>query len=166
MVHNTILFQLYGVIIWTFWGPKERTCERVTAHHTNLPTRVFYEAVKSNLGHSGHPRCSSDCVRDHLKFQKYHQLTSRERVVVLLVLVLTFVESCQVLEWGPVTAPVTCICGVSVSVYCQCCGVEVMQRRRDSVSGLICYLSLLHPVLSLSILMSLCKHVYPSLTQL
>lgn len=73
MVHNTIPFQLHGVIIRTFWCPKERTCERVEAQHPNVPTQGSYGAVESRLAHviilGAHLT-----VRDHLKFKKYHQL--------------------------------------------------------------------------------------------
>ena len=52
---------------------------------------------------------------------------------------------------GPVTAAVTCVFGMSVSVcVVSVVVVEVMQRRRDSVDGLICCLSVLHPVCSVA----------------
>lgn len=96
------------------------------------------------------------CVHD-LYTQSFRNitdwLTSHEWVLVFLLLSLTFVGSRQ--GFGVGTCDSCChlrLRYVSQRLCCQCCCVEVMQRRRDSVDGLICCRSVLHPVCSVAFL--------------
>lgn len=137
--------------------------ERVTACHTNVPAWrgvlcccramecVWYVVWA----------CLHDLYTSSFRFNT-DWLTSRGWVVVFLVLCLLEAVKFRGVG-GPVTAAVARVVGVSIIGVCvvKCCGVEVTQRRRDSVDGLIRCLSVLHPVRSVCLLqVSSCHHVY------